>query len=260
MDVLVVLLKSLLIGGLVGFAAGAGAARMFHAPSTQGLGAFRTLGEMNACEGDAASHFSFGLGFFFNAWASTVGAGAFTQDVDHRVIPNWAAAALLVKNKNVAETMHNPKKMGISGAVVGMLVVAFLNTTASAIPESLQVTAIAVLVPAANLLINTVMPVLFWLAAIDAGKRSGLWATIFGGLATMIMGNAVPGVVLGILIGKGVDEIGWNKVTKSMMAAVILLFVLSAFFRGFDLQMIESFRLQIPGWLENMHDVFSIGK
>ncbi|MGX7245325.1 DUF4311 domain-containing protein [Enterococcus quebecensis] len=260
MEVLVVLLKSLLIGSVVGFAAGAGAARMFHAPSTQGLGAFRTLGEMNACEGDAASHFSFGLGFFFNAWASTVGAGAFTQDVDHRVIPNWAAAALLVKNKNVAETMHNPKKMGISGAVIGMLVVAFLNTTASAIPESLQVTAVAVLVPAANLLINTVMPVLFWLAAIDAGKRSGLWATIFGGLATMIMGNAVPGVVLGILIGKGVDEIGWNKVTKSMMVAVILLFVFSAFFRGFDLQMIESFRLQIPGWLENMHDVFSVGK
>lgn len=259
MDVVVVLLKSLLIGGLVGFAAGAGAARMFHAPSTQGLGAFRTLGEMNACEGDAASHFSFGLGFFFNAWASTVGAGAFTQDVDHRVIPNWAAAALLVKNKNVAETMHNPKKMGISGAIVGMIVVAFLNTTASAIPEALQVTAVAVLVPAANLLINTVMPVLFWLAAIDAGKRSGLWGTIFGGLATMIMGNAVPGVVLGILIGKGVDESGWNKVTKSMMAAVILLFVLSGFFRGFDLQMIESFRLQIPGWLQNMHDIFSIG-
>ncbi|WP_430597627.1 DUF4311 domain-containing protein [Enterococcus sp. AZ177] len=259
MDVLVVLLKSLLIGGLVGFAAGAGAARMFHAPTTQGLGAFRTLGEMNACEGDAASHFSFGLGFFFNAWASTVGAGAFTQDVDHRVIPNWAAAALLAKNKNIAETMHNPKKMGISGAIVGMLVVAFLNTTASAIPESLQVTAVAVLVPAANLLINTVMPVLFWLAAIDAGKRSGLWATIFGGLATMIMGNAVPGVVLGILIGKGVDEIGWNKVTKSMMIAVILLFVFSGFFRGFDLQMIESFRLQIPGWLQNVHDVFSVG-
>lgn len=99
MDVLVVLLKSLLIGGLVGFAAGAGGARMFHAPSTQGLGAFRTLGEMNACEGDAASHFSFGLGFFFNAWASTVGAGAFTQDVDHRVIPNWQQVRLLVKNK-----------------------------------------------------------------------------------------------------------------------------------------------------------------
>ncbi|MGM0219601.1 DUF4311 domain-containing protein [Enterococcus sp. AZ126] len=260
MDVLVVLIKSLLIGGLVGFSAGAGAARMFHAPNTQGLGAFRTLGEMNACEGDAASHFSFGLGFFFNAWASTVGAGAFTQDVDHRVIPNWAAAALLVKNKDIAQTMHNPKKMGISGAIIGMLVVAFLNTTASAIPESLQVTAVAVLVPAANLLINTVMPVLFWLAAIDAGKRSGFWATIFGGLATMIMGNAVPGVVLGILIGKGVDEIGWTRVTKSMMAAVILLFVFSAFFRGFDLQMIESFRLQIPIWLQNMHDIFSVGK
>lgn len=56
---------------------------MFHAPNTQGLGAFRTLGEMNACMGDPASHFSFGLGFFFNAWASSVGAGAFTQDVTH---------------------------------------------------------------------------------------------------------------------------------------------------------------------------------
>jgi hypothetical protein len=32
---------------------------------------------------------SFGLGFFFNAWASSVAAGSFTQDVDHRIIPNW---------------------------------------------------------------------------------------------------------------------------------------------------------------------------
>lgn len=258
MTVVLILLKSLLIGGLVGVAVGAGAARMFHAPSTQGLGAFRTLGEMNACEGDAASHFSFGLGFFFNAWASTVGAGAFTQDIDHRVIPNWAAAVLLVKNKNIVETVHNPKKMGIAGGLIGMVVVAFLNTTASAIPPSLQMTAVAVLVPAANLLINTVMPVLFWLAAIDAGKRSGLWATIFGGLATLVMGNAVPGVVLGILIGKGVDEIGWNRVTKSMMVAIILLFVFSGFFRGFDLEMIESFRMKIPAWLQDIHNVFNL--
>src|SRR5699024_6437859 len=104
------------------------------------------LGEMNACEGDAASHFSFGLGFFFNAWASVVGAGAFTQDVTHRVVPNWAAAALLSKNKDVSKTVHDPKKMGLVGLVIGSIVVAFLNTTASAIPESLQVTAVEVLV------------------------------------------------------------------------------------------------------------------
>ena len=72
------------------------------------------------------------------------------------------------------------------------------------------------------------------------------------------MGNAVPGVVLGILIGKGVDEIGWNKVTKSMMAAIILLFVLSGFFRGFDLQMLESFKLSAPNWLDNLHGIFNI--
>ena len=180
MDFAIILIKSIIIGGLLGFSASVGAARMFHAPSTQGLGAFRTLGEMNACMGDPASHFSFGLGFFFNAWASTVGAGAFTQDVTHRIVPNWAAAALLFKNKNVGETVHNPKKMGIVGAVIGAVVVAFLNSTAAAIPESLQVTAVAVLVPAATILINTVMPVIFWLAALDAGKRTGFWGTLFG--------------------------------------------------------------------------------
>ncbi|MGY3749070.1 DUF4311 domain-containing protein [Vagococcus acidifermentans] len=255
---IIIILKSLVIGGLLGFAASVGAARMFHTPKSQALGAFRTFGEMNACEGDPAAHFSFGLGFFFNAWASTVGAGAFTQDVTHRIVPNWATAALLMKNKNVEETMHNPKKMAIAGTVIGALLVTFLNSTAAAIPESLQVTAVAVLVPAATILIDTVMPVLFWLSALDAGVRTGFWATLFGGLSQMIMGNAVPGVVLGILIGKGVDDTGWNRVTKSILAAIIMLFILSGFFRGFDLQLLESFKLQVPKWLENMHNIVNL--
>lgn len=253
----VILFKSIIIGGLVGIGVGAGAARMFHAPTIQGMGAFRTLGELNSCEGDPASHFSFGLGFFFNAWASTVAAGAFTQDVDHRIIPNWGAAALMVKNRDLATTLHDPKRMGIACAIIGALVVAFLNSTAAAVPEALQVTAVKVLVPAANLLVNIVMPVIFWLAAIEAGKKSGFWATIFGGLAQMIMGNAVPGLVLGILIGKGVEESGWNKVTKIMMAAIIILFAMSAFFRGFDLQLIKSFHMQVPTWLESIHVLMS---
>lgn len=253
MHIIVILIESIIIGGLVGFSAGIGAARMFNAPTVQALGAFRTLGEMNAAQGDPASHFSFGLGFFFNAWASTVGAGAFTQDVTHRVIPNWAAAALLMKNRNVNETMHNPKKMGIASAIIGIAVVTFLNITSSSIPESLQVTAVKVLVPAATLLINTVMPIIFWLAAIDAGRRSGLFGTVFGGLAALIMGNAVPGVVLGILIGKGVEEIGWTRITRIMLIAVILLFVLSGFFRGFDLEMLKSFSVGVPQWLNNLH-------
>lgn len=138
------------------------------------------------------------------------------------------------------------------------MVVAFLNTTAAAIPEALQVTAVSVLVPAATILINTVMPVIFWLAALDAGKRTGFWGTLFGGIAQLIMGNAVPGVVLGILIGKGVDESGWNRVTKSMMIAIVLLFIFSGFFRGFDMEMIKSFQLQVPNWLDNLHNIFSV--
>ncbi|MDU2997781.1 MAG: DUF4311 domain-containing protein [Klebsiella pneumoniae] len=208
---LIILIKSLIIGGLVGVGVGAGAARMFHAPTTQGMGAFRTLGELNS----------------------------------------W------LKNRNVGETLHDPKKMAISCGIIGMIVVAFLNLTASSVPEALQVTAVKVLVPAANLLVNTVMPVIFWLAAIDAGKKSGFWATIFGGAAQLIMGNAVPGLVLGILIGKGVEESGWNRVTKVMMVAIVALFVLSGFFRGFDMKMIESFHLTVPNWLDMIHNSLS---
>lgn len=255
----VILIKSLIIGALVGFGVGAGAARMFHAPATQGMGAFRTLGELNACQGDPIAHFSFGLGFFFNAWASTIGAGAFTQDVDHRIIPNWSVAALMIKGKKVEDTLHDPRKMAIAGTFVGMLVVGFLNSTASAIPESMQVVAIKVLVPAANLLINPVMPVIFWLAALDAGRRSGFWGTVFGGLAHMIMGNAVPGVVLGILLGKGVDDSGWNRITKTLLISVIVLFGISAFFRGVDMKLIQQLGMEVPEWMNGMHKVFELG-
>jgi len=69
------------------------------------------------------------------------------------------------------------------------------------------------------------------------------------------MGNAVPGVVLGILIGKGVDDGGWTKITKNLLTAVILLFALSAFFRGFDINLIKSFHLDVPTWLINIHEM-----
>ena len=117
---LIVILKSLVIGALAGFAVSAGAARMFHAPETQAMGAFRTLGELNACKGDAVAHFSFGAGFLLNAAGNMVGAGALTQDVLHRLIPNWTAGALLLKNKKVEDTLYDPAKMGLMGAVVGL--------------------------------------------------------------------------------------------------------------------------------------------
>jgi hypothetical protein len=71
------------------------------------------------------------------------------------------------------------------------------------------------------------------------------------------MGNAVPGLVLGILIGKGVEEGGWNKITGIMMAAIISLFVLSGFFRGFDMKTLQSFSLGVPVWLDAIHNTLS---
>lgn len=228
-----IVIKSLIIGFIGGAAIAAGAARMFHTPNSQSMGAFRTLGELNACQGDTMAHFSFGLGFLFNTAAAVVAAGALTQDVFHRVVPNFAAAALLSKNKKVEETLYNPLKMGIAGGLIGALVVTFLNTVAFLIPASLSQIAKEILSPAAALMINPVMPIVFWLAALDAGKITGVWATVLGGMAHMIMGNAVPGIVLGILIGQTIDESGYNKSVKVMITIVVVLFVVIAYFRGF---------------------------
>ena len=254
---MIILLKSLIIGAFAGFGVGVGAARMFHAPKSQSMGAFRTLGELNACQGDALAHMSFGVGFFIDSWASNIGVGAFSQDIVHRTIPNLTAGILLLRNKNVEETLHNPKKMGIMGAIVGAIVITILNGTVAAIPDSMIAVAVGVLVPASSWLINPVMPVIFWLAALDAGKRTGFWGTVFGGLAQVIMGNAVPGVVLGILLGKGVDDGGWNHVTKGLFASIIILFLGSAFFRGTDIRLIQELGLAVPNWLESLHNLFN---
>lgn len=236
-----VLLKSLIIGALGGAGVSAGAARMFHAPEIQAMGAFRTLGELNACKGDAVAHFSFGLGFFLNSAASVVGAGALTQDVYHRVVPNWAASLLLLKNKNLEETLYNPARMMVAGAVVGALVVASLNTLASLVPTSLSSIASGILTPASNLMINTIMPLLFWLAALDAGKTTGLWGSILGGASMLIMGNAVPGCVLGIIIGQSIADNGMNKVAKIMIAVVLVLFLVIGQARGFWAKLFAAF-------------------
>jgi uncharacterized protein (TIGR03580 family) len=97
------------------------------------------------------------------------------------------------------------------------------------------------------------MPIVFWMAAVDAGRRSGIWGTVLGGLAHIVMGNAVPGIVLGIVVGKGVDDSGWNKITRTIATAVILLFVCSAILRGVDLQALQSMHIPVPGWLQEFH-------
>lgn len=229
-----IIIYSAIIGIIGGGCIAAGAARMFHAPEIQAMGAFRTLGELNACNGDPIAHFSFGLGFFFSAAASAVAAGALSGDVLHRIIPNWSAAVLLSKNPKPEETLQNPKKMMVVGAIIGGLLVVFLNTMARLIPEKLSLIASEVLTPATGWLLNPVMPAIFWLAAIDAGKMTGLWGTVLGGVSALITGNAVPGIVLGILIGKSAEENGYkSKIVQILIAIVVVMFIAIAYFRGF---------------------------
>ncbi len=152
---------------------------------------------------------------------------------------NWAASLLLIKNKNVKETIEDPGKMAIAGAAVGIVMVTFLNSLSSIIPQKLSDVASGVLVPATTWLINPVMPAVFWLAALDAGKRTGLWGTILGGVSALVSGNAIPGIVLGILIGKTADENGYkSNVVRMLIAVVVVMFVVIAYFRGFFAQFV----------------------
>jgi len=226
----IILLKSIILGALVGGAAAAGASRMYHAPKVQSMGSFRTLGELNACKGDAITHFTFGLGFLFTSTAQVIAGGAMGQDLLHRIIPNWSAGILLLKNKKVEETLYNPFKMFAVGTAVGIVVVVVLNTLASLIPVALATVASGILQPAAAWLLNPVMPIIFWIAAIDAGKSTGIAATIAGTLAAIFIGNAVPGLVLGILIGATVEEHGYNKAVIIMMVVTAILLAFSGYF------------------------------
>lgn len=229
-----IVLYSVIIGVIGGGCIAAGAARMFHAPEIQAMGAFRTLGEFNACNGDPIAHFSFGLGFFFSAAASALGAGALSGEVFHRIVPNWSAALVLSRNPNVAETVHNPRKMMLAGSLIGALVVTFLNTMAKMIPAKFSLIATNVLTPATSWMLNPVMPAIFWLAAIDAGRFTGMWGTILGGVSALVSGNAVPGIVLGILIGKSAEENGYNNgIVKILIVIVVVMFLAIAYFRGF---------------------------
>lgn len=235
------IIESIIVGALAGGAVCAGAARMFYIPEVQSMGSFRTIGELNACKGDPVAHLSFGLGFFFNAAASTVGAGALTQDVLHRIVPNISSGLLMLKNKKVEETLQDPAKMLFMGAGVGAVIVTLLNTIASVIPKAMATVASKVLTPAGNLLINPVMPIIYILAAMDAGIVTGTWALVLGGFSQMVMGNAVPGAVLGILIGQSKESKGYGKSTIILIAMVVILFVAIAYFRGFFTKFVAAF-------------------
>jgi uncharacterized protein (TIGR03580 family) len=238
-----IVLKSIVIGALGGAAVAAGAARMFHAPKLQGMGAFRTLGEMNACNGDPISHFTFGLSFFVTSAATAMGTGVLTQDVLHRVLPNWSTAIVTLGGKK--ERMQNPFFMMVAGTVVGIVVFTLLNTMASIVPVYIGTVTKAILAPAADIMLRYIMPLIFLWAAMDAGKMTGIWSIVLGGIMMLVSGNSLPGIIFGILIGNTIEEKGIKtRSTITMIIIVVVMIIMIAYFRDFHLKLWNMFAVK----------------
>ncbi len=190
------------------------------------------MGLKQSLSGSPIAHFSYGLGFLFSSAGTVVGTGSLSSDVLHRIVPQWSAGLsnFAAKDKKASQ---NPFKMMISGAVVGAAVVTFLNTLSGLIPSAMSTIAEKIVSPSAELILSPILPVAFWISALGAGKYHGAFATIFGVLAQVIMGNATPGCVLGILVGQSVQDEGFtSKRSLLMMGFVAVMFLLIAYFRG----------------------------
>lgn len=236
-----IIIKSLIIGAIAGFGVGAGAARMFFVPEVQAAGAFRTLGEMNACLGDAVAHFSFGMSFYLSCAVNGMATGCIEQDFLHRVVPNVAAGVLTLKNKNYEETVYNPAKMAIVGAIVSAVLYAVLNCSVSFVPESVSKSMTMVFTPAINNMLIA-MQVLYFIAALDNGKYTGCWGIILGAISYLITGNATPGLILGILTGKTIELNGVkSKISIVFIILMIVVWGSVAYLRGFFPKLIAAF-------------------
>lgn len=236
-----IILKALIIGAVAGFGVGAGAARMFFAPKVQAAGAFRTLGEMNACLGDPVAHISFGLSFYLNCAVQNLAAGAIEQDFLHRVVPNIAAGLLTIKNKVVEETVYNPAKMAIAGAVVGAALYTVLCCSVAFVPDYVSSTMITIFTPAINNML-IVMQGLYLIAALDNGITTGCWDIVLGAVSYLVTGNATPGLILGILTGKTIELNGVkSKISIIFIVLMIAVWILIAYFRGFFPSLVSAF-------------------
>lgn len=235
-----IILKSAVIGVLTGFPVGVGVSRMFFAPKVQALGAFRTLGELSACQGDPIAHFSFGLSWFLNSLGTSAAVGAVDQDVLHRTIPNIAAGIVTLKYKEPEEGIYDPVKMGIVGAIVGAIAFIILNAVPSFVPTNVTGTLSAILSSAITYFM-IIMQVLYLIAALDNGPITGAWGIILGSIAYLVTGNATPGLVLGILTGETIKKNGVkSKISIIFIVLMIVVWVLIAYFRGFFPQVIEA--------------------
>lgn len=238
--------SSLIVGFLMCAAVGALNARMFFAPNVMAAGSWRTLGEINACMGDLASHFSFGLGYWVSSWVNNMAYGGMGQDFLHRTVPNVGAGFLLLKNKNPEDTIKNPWAMFIVCGITGAVLYTMMNCTRALIPDYVTTRMMDVFKPVADYLL-IIMQLLYLIACLSNGKHTAIAGLIMGAVSYLSTGNAAAGLILGILTGKTVEKNGLkSKVSITFIVMMIAIWGYIAYARGFFANAAEAFRMISP--------------
>ncbi len=227
------LIASIVVGALCGFSVGALNARMFYAPEVMAAGAWRTLGELNACMGSPVSHFSFGLSWLLKSWADNLSFGGLGQDFLHRTVPNFGAAILLLKDKDTENTVKDPWKMAIVCSIVGAVVYSVLNLSSDLVPSFVTANMMLALTPAADYMM-LIMQILYLIACLDNGPYTAVCGLLMGGFAYLVTGNACSGLILGVLTGKTIESNGIkSKVSVIFIVMMLVIWITIAYFRGF---------------------------
>ena len=131
--------------------------------------------------------------------------------------------------------------MAIAGTLVGAVLYTLLNESVSFVPDYVSVSMTQVFTPAINNML-IVMDCLYLIAALENGKLTGMWGIALGSIAMMVVGRATPGLILGILTGKTIEQNGVkSKISITFIILMVAVWILIAYFRGFFPKLLTAF-------------------
>ncbi|MGL4818795.1 MAG: DUF4311 domain-containing protein, partial [Bacilli bacterium] len=136
-------------------------------------------------------------------------------------IPSFTIGLGARANGETENAELSPLRLGVGGALVGGVLLGTLACLQSLIPLDASNGALTIFSKTALIFVQIVLPLVFWMKAVDAGGQTPVVATVLGGFSQLYLANALPGIIVGIVLAKGYEEMGWQRVSVGMALLVV---------------------------------------